>query len=202
MLIIGICGASASGKSTLAKGIADMLGGRAQVISMDAYYKNHPELSMEQKRRLNYDVPEAFATDEFYNDILALRDGNPITTKGYDFATHSRADRDTLIMPHDVLILEGIHVFADPRLLSMMDIKFYVDVDADTCLARRVERDIVYRKRDVKDVCRQYLATVKPSFDKIIHHYKEHCDVCVMGGGENTVAIRMAAAYIDVLLNK
>ena len=80
MLIIGICGASASGKSTLAKGIADMLGGRAQVISMDAYYKNHPELSMEQKRKLNYDVPEAFATDEFYNDILALRDGNPITT--------------------------------------------------------------------------------------------------------------------------
>lgn len=200
MLIIGICGASGSGKSTLADNIRGVLGDRARVISMDGYYKNHPELTMEQRRRLDYDAPSAFALDEIYEDIAALRGGLPIRAKAYDFTVHLRCDGQELIEPPEVLILEGIHTFADPRLLSLMDIKIYVDVDADVCLTRRIRRDVSERGRDAMDVCRQYVETVKPAFDNIISRYRQDCDICIVRGGKNRVAVGMIAAYIEKLL--
>ena len=197
MLIIGICGASGSGKSTLAENIRGRLNGKAMIIPMDCYYNDHPELCFEERALLDYDQPSSFAMDEFYEDLLKLKRGERITTKQYDFDRHRRNDSDELIEPPEVLIIEGIHTFADPRVLDIMDIKFYVDVDSDVCLTRRIKRDVRERGREALDVCRQYIATVKPAFDSIISKYREACDVCVVRGGKNDVAAEMAAAFIE-----
>ncbi len=202
MLIIGICGASGSGKSTLAENISSQLEGRALVLPMDGYYFNQINKTMEQRARQNYDLPSSFDLDELYEDIQLLRAGYPITTKDYDFSVHLRADRQDLIQPPQVLIIEGIHAFADPRLLAIMDLKCYVDADADVCLLRRIKRDVSERGRDLQDVCRQYNESVKPALDNIISKYRTLCDICVVGGGRNETAAAMITAFVEKRLNE
>lgn len=197
MLIIGICGASGSGKSTLAKNIANKIGKRAKILSMDCYYLDHPELNFEQRSLLDYDQPTSFALDEFYSDLVALKNGKSITGKRYDFDRHRRNDSKTCIQPPEVLIIEGIHTFAEERLTELMDIKFFVDVDSDICLIRRIKRDVRERSREALDVCRQYMATVKPAFDAVADKYRKLSDICVIEGGKNDIAAEMAAAFVQ-----
>lgn len=145
MILIGICGASGSGKSTLADALANRLGDRCLVIQQDCYYRDHPDLSFTERAKLNYDEPGIFDHDLLLHDMNTLISGQPITRKAYDYTQHRRADTDELIYPHDVVILEGIHCFFDPRLMKLMFLKLYMKVDADICLLRRIERDILER---------------------------------------------------------
>lgn len=196
MLIIGICGASGSGKSTLAYELSESIGNDCLVINHDCYYKNHPDLTFEERTLLNYDEPGIFDHDLFLQDMHKLLAGEPITRKAYDFPNHCRCDTNELIYPPKVLIIEGIHVFHDPRILDLMFLKLYMKVDSDVCLLRRIERDIKERGRDIDNISMQYLTTVKPMFDQYISNYIDLADVIVAHGGQNARIVEILAGYI------
>ena len=198
MLFIGICGASGSGKSTLAYELAKMVNRSILVINQDAYYLDHPELSFEERCLLNYDEPSIFDHNLLLSDIKKLLAGERTPRKGYDYALHRRADyTDEYLEPHDVIILEGIHAFYDPRLRELMDLKLYMHVEADICLLRRICRDINERGRAIDNISSQYLTTVKPMFDQYIRNYEQHADVIVARGGKNARITEILAGYIN-----
>ncbi|MDD5904357.1 MAG: uridine kinase [Clostridium sp.] len=202
MLIIGICGASGSGKSTLAKELATMVNRSILIINQDAYYLDHPDLSFEERCLLNYDEPSSFDHDALLKDVQTLMAGRPITRKGYDYAHHRRADTEELIYPPDVLLLEGIHCFHDERLLRLMYLKLYMNVDADICLLRRIERDITERGRSIDSISHQYRQTVRPMFEKYIRNYVNLADVIVAQGGKNARIVEILAGYVSDELHK
>ncbi len=199
MLFIGICGASGSGKSTLAHALQERLGeNRCVIIQQDAYYRDHPGLTFEERVRLNYDEPAIFDHDLLLEDMEQLMRGGGITRKAYDFALHRRADRpEEIILPREVLILEGIHAFHDKRLCELMFLKLYMKVEPDICLLRRIERDIVERGRDIQGIGAQYLNSVKPMFDRYIKNYIQDADVIVAGGGKNARIVDILAGYVQ-----
>ncbi len=196
MLIIGICGASGSGKSTLAQELCNAIGDGCTVINHDSYYRDHPNLTYEERCLLNYDEPDIFDHDLFLEDMKKLLDGQPITRKQYDYANHCRADSSELIYPSKVLIIEGIHVFYDERLCELMFLKLYMSVEPDVCLLRRIARDINERGRSIDSISMQYLTTVKPMFDKHIRNYIELADVIVAHGGQNARIVQILAGYV------
>ncbi|HOR13014.1 MAG TPA: uridine kinase [Clostridia bacterium] len=200
MVVLGICGMSGSGKSTLAERIAQSLSCRVLIIGQDCYYRNHSELSFEERMHINYDEPDAFDHDELYADVLALFEGKPIYKKGYDYSKHLRADSGGLLLPPDVLLLEGIHMFLDKRLCALMSLKVYMHVDIDVCLLRRIRRDIRERGRDIDNIREQYLSTVKPMNEQYIMKYIQEADFAVMRGGKNALAIDAICAYIGARL--
>lgn len=203
MLIIGICGASGSGKSTLANELAQRLEGRCVYLKQDSYYKDHPDMSFEEREHVNYDEPQAFEHSALLEDLRSLRDGQTITAKEYDYTQHRRCDSDDLIHPADVVLIEGIHVFYDPAVREMLDFKIFIQVDPDVCLLRRVKRDIRDRGRSVESVYHQYLDTVKPMYEKYIRNYVEDADLIVAHGGKNARIVDMLAHYINSgLLNE
>ena len=167
MLMIGICGASGSGKSTLAKELANKLNQRCVYLKQDSYYKDHPDMSFEERERINYDEPSAFEYEALLADLHA---GRPITTKNYDYSQHRRCDSTERIEPADVVLLEGIHVFYDEAVRDLLDFKIFIQVDPDVCLLRRVKRDIRDRGRSVESIYRQYLESVKPMYEKYIRN--------------------------------
>ena len=188
MIIVGVCGASGSGKSTLARRIKEALSCSCEIIGQDCYYKSFPEIPFEQRVHLNY--------DEMIEDLKTLSAGQPITKKGYNYARHLREDSTDLIYPPEVLILEGIHIFYDKRLCEMMSLKVYMHVDIDVCLLRRIFRDIKSRGRTIENISEQYLATVKPMFEKYIKEYINDADFAIMRGGKNKMAIDAITAYL------
>ncbi len=202
MIFIGICGASGSGKSTLADALAQKLGDRCLVLQQDCYYRDHPDLSFDERVKLNYDEPSIFDHDLLLSDATLLMQGRPITRKAYDYSQHRRADTDELIYPRDVVILEGIHCFFDPRLTRLMFLKLYMKVDADICLLRRIERDILERGRSIDNISAQYRATVRPMFNQYIANYVEFADIIVAGGGKNARIVDILAGYVADELNK
>ncbi len=202
MLFIGVCGASGSGKSTLAESLARRLGDRCYVLQQDAYYLDHPNLTFEERAVLNYDEPAIFDHDLLLQDVKALLASQPITRKAYDYAEHRRADTDEVIQPCDVLILEGIHSFHDPRLCELMYLKLYMNVEPDICLLRRIQRDIKDRGREIDGISMQYLTTVKPMYDKYIRNYINEADVIVARGGKNARIVDILAGYVQDELNK
>lgn len=197
MLVIGICGASGSGKSTLAKKLESKLNKRCVYLKQDSYYKDHPDMSFEEREQINYDEPQAFEHDQLYEDILALRSGQAITSKDYDYTQHRRCDSGTLIEPADVVLIEGIHVFYDEAVRNLMDFKIYIQVDPDVCLLRRVKRDIRDRARSIEGITRQYLDTVKPMYEKYIRRYVDYADLIVAHGGKNARIVDILAHYIN-----
>ena len=194
---MGLVGVNGSGKSTLARELAKRLEGRCVYIKQDSYYKDHPDMTFEERERINYDEPEAFEHEALRADLEALRAGKPITRKGYDYKLHRRCDSDDLIYPSDVVLLEGIHVFYDPAVRDLLDFKIFIQVDPDICLLRRVQRDIVERARHVDSVARQYLETVKPMFERYIRNYVEYADLIVARGGKNARIVDILAFYIN-----
>ena len=197
MLTIGICGASGSGKSTLAQELQKRMRGRVVLITQDSYYRDHSHLPFEERKRINYDEPAVFEHDSLLADVIALQQGRSISAKGYDFPNHCRADSGEEICPGDVLIVEGIHVFYDPRLREKMDLKLYMSVDPDICLLRRVQRDINERGRDIDGVARQYLDTVRPMYNQHIRGYIEYADLIIAGGGKNQMIVDILASYLN-----
>lgn len=155
MLFIGICGASGSGKSTLAEELATMVNKSILIINQDAYYKDHPDLSFEERCLLNYDEPSIFDHDQLLEDVQNLLEGRRVSKKRYDYSHHCRADvPGEYLEPHDVIIVEGIHAFYDARLRAMMDLKLYMHVESDICLLRRIQRDINERGRQIDNISR------------------------------------------------
>lgn len=198
MFLIGICGASGSGKTTLANELACRLESRNIIIAQDAYYRDHSELSFEERVHINYDEPQAFEHDVLLDDMRRMREGRPIARKAYDYVHHRRADvENDMIQPVETVILEGIHTFYDKRLLEMMDLKIYVSADPDICLLRRIQRDILERGRELNGVCSQYMNTVKPMYEKYIRGYIEYADLIVSGSGNTDLISNIVSFYIN-----
>lgn len=206
MLFIGICGASGSGKTTLSEELCKAMGEdiSSYILNQDSYYFDHSDLSYEQRTLLNYDEPSIFDHEALYQDILCLLRGKVIYKKDYDFTQHARCDTNQLIYPCDVLILEGIHALYDARLCELMFLKLYINVEPDICLLRRINRDISERKRSIDSITAQYLATVKPMYDKYIRNYISDADVVVMRGGKNARIVDILAGYMrnSLLISK
>lgn len=197
MIIIGICGASGSGKSTLAEELCNRISNHCVYLKQDSYYKDHSDLSFEQRERINYDEPSAFDHETLLNDLCALRSGNSITAKDYDYSQHRRCDSGDIIHPTDVVLIEGIHMFYDEAVRNMLDFKIFVQVDPDICLLRRVTRDIRDRGRNIDGIHRQYLETVKPMYEKYIRNYIDYADIIVAQGGKNARIVDILAHYIN-----
>ena len=197
-LIIGIAGGSGSGKSTVAKNVAELLTtSSVAFIDMDAYYKNFPSLSLAERRKLNWDHPDAFDYDLLRAHLVALAQRMPIDKPEYDFVTHLRRAQPTRVQPADVVVIDGIVLFVDERVRELCDVKVFVDADADVRLIRRIERDTHDRGRPLDEILEQYLSTVQPMHLQFVEPSKRYADVIVPRGGHNAVAIEMIVAKIQ-----
>ncbi|NBS60322.1 MAG: uridine kinase [Betaproteobacteria bacterium] len=189
-LIIGIAGGSGSGKSTVARRIADALTpAKVAFLDMDAYYKHRSDLSIEERRKLNWDHPDAFDLDLLSAHLMALADGKAIDKPVYDFVTHLRTDQTVHIEAADVIVVDGILLFVDERVRARCDVKVFVDADADVRLIRRIRRDMAQRGRPLEEILDQYLTTVQPMHLQFVEPSKRYADIIVPRGGHNTVAI-------------
>ena len=191
ILVIGIAGGSGSGKTTLMKNLVQKFGDSVTVISHDNYYKRHDELTYEQRCLINYDEPEAFETDLMAQHLALLRQGQTIECPVYDYTVHNRSDEVVQIVPRPVIIVEGILIFADEALRELMDIRIFVDTDADIRLCRRIKRDVNKRGRTLESVLTQYQQTVKPMHEKYVEPSKKYANLVVPEGGKNYVALDM-----------
>ncbi len=196
ILVIGIAGGSGSGKTTLMKRLVEQFGNDVAVLSHDNYYKRHDELTFEERAALNYDEPEALDTSLLVYQLDQLRHGRAIDCPVYDFALHNRSDETIHVEPRRVIIVEGIMIFVDPDLRQLMDIKIFVDTDADIRLCRRIKRDVTKRGRSLESVLNQYKQTVKPMHEKYVEPSKRHADLVVPEGGKNQVALDMIEGRI------
>jgi uridine kinase len=197
-LIIGIAGGSGSGKSTVANNVAELLTtSSVAFIDMDAYYKNFPSLTLEQRKKLNWDHPDAFDYDLLCAHLEALSRREPIEKPEYDFVTHLRRPAPTRVSPADVIVIDGILLFVDERVRALCDVKVFVDADADIRIIRRIERDTHVRGRPVDEIIEQYLSTVQPMHLQFVEPSKRYADVIVPRGGHNTIAIEMIVAKIQ-----
>ena len=177
--------------------LKERFGDDVSVISHDNYYKRHDELPYEERCRLNYDHPDAFDTDLMVEQVQALRRGETIACPVYDFTVHNRSEDTLLIAPTSVIILEGILIFADSKLRDLMDVKIFVDTDADVRILRRVVRDVKKRGRTLESVVQQYLTTVKPMHEQFVEPSKRCADIIVPEGGKNLVALDMIIQRVE-----
>lgn len=197
-LVIGIAGGSGSGKSTVARRLGEAIS-RSSVafLDMDAYYRNLAHLPEEERKRVNWDHPDAFDMTLFASQVSDLCAGRCIDKPVYDFVTHTRSARTERVHPADVLVLDGILLFVDEQMRSLCDVKIFVDADADIRLIRRLRRDVNKRGRTLDEVIAQYLETVQPMHLQFVEPSKRYADVIVPRGGHNAVAIEMIVAKIQ-----
>ncbi len=200
IVVIGIAGGTGSGKTTLVNYLKDIFKDKITVISHDHYYKSNDHLSLDERRVLNYDHPESFDTDMFVEHIQMLKNSEAIERPEYSFVEHTRMAETSHIKPAKVIIVEGILVFQDPRILDLMDIKIFVDTDADVRILRRLVRDVKKRGRDIDSVVEQYLTTVKPMHEEFVDPSRRHADIIIPEGGRNHVAISMVVEKIRAIL--
>ena len=197
ILVIGIAGGTGSGKTTLMKNIIAKFFDDVTVISHDNYYKRHDDLTYEQRCRLNYDEPAALETDLMAVHLDLLRRGQAIDCPVYDFTVHNRSDETLRIVPKRVIIVEGILIFENKPLRDLMDIRIFVDTDADVRLCRRIKRDVNKRGRTLESVLTQYQETVKPMHEMYVEPSKRFADIIVPEGGKNLVALDMIMGCIQ-----
>ena len=197
ILVIGIAGGTGSGKTTLMKNLIARFQGDVTVLSHDNYYKRHDELTYEERCRLNYDEPAALETDLMARHLDKLRNGEAIDCPVYDFTVHNRSDETVRIEPRKVIIVEGILIFEDQPLRDLMDIRIFVDTDADVRLCRRIKRDVNKRGRTLESVLTQYQQTVKPMHEKFVEPSKKFAHLVVPEGGKNYVALDMIVDRIQ-----
>ena len=195
-LVIGIAGGTGSGKTTLMNNLISQFADVVTILSHDNYYKRHDELTYEQRCLLNYDEPDALETDLMARHLDQLRQGQPIDCPVYDFTLHNRSDKTIRIVPKKVIIVEGILIFENKELRDLMDIRIFVDTDADVRLCRRIKRDVTKRGRTLESVLNQYLQTVKPMHERYVEPSKKYADLVVPEGGQNLVALDMIEGRI------
>lgn len=191
-ILLGIAGGTGSGKTTLANKLIDSFGSdEVSVLRHDNYYKRHDEMCYEERCKLNYDHPDAFDTELLCEHIKALKEGKSIQMPVYDYTVHNRSDQTIQVNPAPVIVLEGILIFAEMSLCELMDIKVFVDTDADVRILRRIIRDVKERERSLDSVIDQYLTTVKPMHEQFVEPSKRRADIIIPEGGENVVALEM-----------
>ncbi len=196
-LVIGIAGGTGSGKTTLMKKLTEQFGDHVTVLSHDNYYKRHDELSFEERSLLNYDEPGALDTSLLVYQLDQLIHGQEIDCPMYDFSLHNRSNDTIHLVPKSVIIVEGIMIFADEDLRNLMDIRIFIDADADIRICRRIRRDVTKRGRSIDSVISQYQSTVKPMHEKYVEPSKRHAHIVVPEGGKNKVALDMIEGYIQ-----
>ena len=190
-MVIGIAGGTGSGKTTLTRRIQQVFGEDVSVVYHDNYYKAHPNMTYDERSALNYDHPDAFDTDLLVEDLKALCAGQTIQCPVYDYTIHNRSQETVTVRPTKVVIVEGSLIFHDPALRELMDIKIFVDTDADVRILRRILRDVKERGRSLDSVIDQYLTTVKPMHQQFVQPSRQYADLVVLDGGHNLVALDM-----------
>ena len=198
ILVVGIAGGTGSGKTTFTQALALQLGDDISVTTMthDDYYRAHDELTYDERTLLNYDHPDAFETDLMVLHLAALKRGEAIDVPIYDFTVHNRSNKTRRVEPSRVVLVEGIMIFHTQELRDLMDIKVFVDADADVRILRRALRDMNERARSLDSVVSQYLTTVKPMHEQFVEPTTQYADIIVPGTSEGTVAVDMLASYI------
>ncbi len=201
--IIGVAGGTGSGKSTLVRQLQEAFREEdVATLCHDFYYKAHPELTYEERTRLNYDHPQAFDTDMMVEHVRALKNNVPINRPVYSFVEHNRTEESVPVKPSKVIIIDGILIFENKELRDLMDIKVFVDTDADVRLARRILRDVKERGRSMESVINQYTTTVKPMHEEFVEPSKRYADVIIPEGGFNSVAVAMLIQNIRSIVDK
>lgn len=202
-MIIGICGGTGSGKTTVARRILETVSGEhVAFLQHDSYYRNLGDMPLELRHSINFDHPDALDNELFVNHIRALKAGEAIDMPVYDFSTHQRRIDSIRIEPKPILIIEGILILADPALRELMDIRIFVDTAGDLRFIRRLQRDVQERGRDVEMVIRQYLDTVRPMHEQFVEPSKRYADVIIPEGGYNEVGIDLISGRIRNQLNQ
>ena len=201
-VIIGVAGGTGSGKTTIAKKLVEQFSESVVYLEQDSYYKDQSHLPFEERIKTNYDHPLAFDNDLLYQHLLQLKTYQPVQKPVYDYARHTRAKESVHLEPKDVIILEGILILEDERLRNLMDIKIFVDTDADVRILRRIDRDIKERGRDLDSVINQYLTVVRPMHMQFIEPSKRYADIIIPEGGHNQVAINLLLNQIRTYLQK
>ena len=199
--IVGIAGGTASGKTTIVRRIKEKFGDDIVVINHDSYDKAHDDLSYEDRSRLNYDHPASFDTDLMIADVKKLRNNEAIDMPVYDYTIHNRADATVHVVPKKVIIVEGILILENKELRDLMDIKIFVDTDADERLMRRIKRDMIERGRSIESIIDQYSQTVKPMHEEFVEPSKKYADIIIPRGGENAAGLDMLITYMTKKLH-
>ena len=200
-IVFGVAGGTASGKTTVARQILDRVGARHIAYPPpDAYYRDLSHLPMEQRAQQNVDHPDALESDLLARHIRELRQGRPVPLPVYDFATYTRLPETVTVEPASVILVDGILIFAEPELRGLMDIKVFVDTDADIRLIRRIQRDTRERGRTLSSVVFQYLDTVRPMDLEFVQPSRRYADIIIPGGGQNRVAIEMVVSRLQAIL--
>ena len=201
ILVIGIAGGTGSGKTTLMNNLVKHFGNEVTVMSHDNYYKRHDEMSFEERSQINYDEPAAFDTSLMAYHLECLCRGEGVDCPVYDYTIHNRSNETIRLEPKPVIIVEGILIFENEDLRNKMDIRIFVDTDADERICRRIKRDVSKRGRSMESVIQQYLTTVKPMHEKYVEPSKKYANIVVPEGGKNWVALDMIQGYIQRHLN-
>ena len=202
-IIIGLAGGTGAGKTTVARVILNRVGAQhIAYVPHDAYYRNFSDLPKAQRDLINWDHPDSLDTDLMIKHVKALKAGQAVDLPVYDFTTHARTDQTVHVEPQPIILVEGILIFADPRLRELFDVKIFVDTDADLRFIRRLQRDIAERGRTAESVVRQYLDTVRPMHLEFVEPSKRYADVIIPEGGLNEVAMDMVVARIAELLSR
>lgn len=190
-MVIGIAGGTGSGKTTITAKVKAQFGEAVSVLYHDNYYKSHSDMPYEERTKLNYDHPDAFDTDLFVRDLAALRRGEAVQCPVYDYTIHDRSGRTVEVKPARVVLVEGILIFESKAVRDLLDIKIFVDTDADVRILRRLVRDVNERGRTLDSVVSQYLTTVKPMHEQFVEPTRKFADIIVLEGGHNLVALDM-----------
>jgi uridine kinase len=202
ILVIGVAGGTASGKTTVVQAILDRVGReRIAHIQHDSYYKDLSHLPLEERRQFNFDHPNALDTELLVQHVRELRQGHSVEVPTYDFSTYCRLPQTRTVHPKPVVILDGILILSEAALRELIDVKIYVDTDADLRLIRRMQRDVAERGRNVESVIQQYLSTVRPMHLEFVEPSKRYADVIIPLGGHNVAALELVTARILSLLD-
>ncbi len=200
-VLIGIAGGTGSGKTTLAEKLHEAFPDHSILISQDSYYRNRTDLLFEERAKLNFDHPDSLEFSLLREQLIALKDGGTVEKPVYNFAIHGRESETRVVEPAQLIIVEGILLFAADEVRDLFDLKIFVDTDSDTRVLRRIERDIRERGRDFAGVQAQYLETVKPMHDAFVEPSKKYADVIIPEGGHNETALKMIYSRLRELLN-
>ena len=202
-MIIGICGGTGSGKTTIARSIVEEVGAeRVVLVEQDSYYRNLADMPLDERHQANFDHPDSIDSDMLVNHLLRLKQGLTVEMPLYDFKTHTRSNRIAIIEPKQVVIVEGILIFAETRILDLLDVRVYVDTPDDIRFIRRLQRDILERGRTVESVIGQYYRTVRPMHKEFVEPSKRSADIIIPEGGQTGVSVEFLCSMVREKLNE
>jgi uridine kinase len=196
-MFIGICGGTGSGKTTIARAIVDAVGAeRVVLVEQDSYYRNLADMPLDERHQANFDHPDSIDSDMLVDHLIRLKQGLTVEMPLYDFVTHTRSDRIEIIEPRPVVIVEGILIFSEPRVLHLLDVRIFVDTPSDVRLMRRLRRDIIERGRTFERTMEQYERTIRPMHFEFVEPSKRHADIIIPEGGQFGVSVKFLCSLV------